>query len=54
MGFKSGFKGLKDKNLALAPRQSPEINSWACLDGGPMGNATLRPLYPGKDPVHIV
>ena len=22
---------LKDRNLALAPRRSPEINSWACL-----------------------
>jgi hypothetical protein len=31
MGFNSAFKGLKDRHLALAPRQGPEINSRACL-----------------------
>jgi len=31
MGINSGFKGLKDKNLALAPSLGPEINSRACL-----------------------
>jgi len=31
MGFNSGFKGLKDRTLALVPRLSPEISYRGCL-----------------------
>jgi len=33
------YVSLKDRNLALAPSQGPEVNSWACLWVSP------RPLY---------